>query len=62
MKQISITRDDFREALKKAVEKTVDNPDLTDKDPALIFFIGVSGISMCKTIESILFDGGSQDE
>ena len=62
MEQINITRDDFRRAMKKAVEKTVDNPDLTDKDPTLVLFIGVSGISMCKTIESILFDGDLQDE
>lgn len=62
MERISITRDDFRKAMKKAVKRIVDNPDLTDKDPTLIFFIGVSGISMCKTIESIPFDGDSQDE
>lgn len=62
MERINITRDDFRRAMKKAVEKIVEDPDLADKDATLILFLGMSGVSMCKIIEGILFDKGSQDE
>lgn len=62
MEQISITRDDFQRAVAKAVDNVLKDPDLKDKDPMFIFVLSTSGLRMCKTVEGILFDGGSQDE
>lgn len=62
MEQISITRDDFIKAVAKAVDNMTKDPSLTDGDPKFILVMSLSGMRMCKAVESILFDGGLRDE
>lgn len=62
MEQISITRDDFQKAVAKAIERTTDDPKLTGISAMSLMMLSMFGIVTCKTVEDILFDGGSQDE
>lgn len=62
MEQISITKDDFQKALAKALERTTNDPKLTDISAISLMTLSMFGVVMCKTVEDILFDEGSQDE
>lgn len=62
MEQINITRDDFQKAVAKALERTTNDPKLTDISAISLMTLSMFGVVMCKTVEDVLFDGGSQDE
>lgn len=62
MEQISITKDDFQKAVVKALERTTNDPKLTDISAISLMTLSMFGVVMCKTVEDVLFDGGSQDE
>lgn len=62
MEQISITKDDFQKAVVKALEKTTNDPKLTGISATSLMTLSMFGVVMCKTVEDVLFNGGSQDE
>lgn len=62
MEQVSITRDDFQKAVVKAKERTTNDLKLTGINTTSLTMLSMFGVIMCKTVEDILFDGGSRDE
>ena len=62
MEQISITKDDFQKVVVKALERTTNDPKLTGISATSLMTLSMFGVVMCKTVEDILFDEGSQDE